>query len=87
MDLRLMTEGALIYKKAGRAFAEHSAVDHTTKEYAHGRVSTNIPNRLSPSSSAACMASSTASAKSTASATPVNSTSAGTSVQPSATTM
>jgi transposase-like protein len=40
-DAHLMTDEALIYKKAGRAFKEHSTVNHTAKEYARGRVSTN----------------------------------------------
>lgn len=37
----LMTDEALIYKKAGRQFAKHSTVNHGAKEYARGIVSTN----------------------------------------------
>ena len=37
----LMTDEALVYKKVGREFAEHSTVNHGAKEYARGRVSTN----------------------------------------------
>lgn len=37
----LMTDEATIYTKVGREFAEHSTVQHSAKEYARGRVSTN----------------------------------------------
>jgi transposase-like protein len=37
----LMTDEALIYKKAGRAFAQHSTINHGAKEYARGNATTN----------------------------------------------
>ncbi|MES3002816.1 MAG: IS1595 family transposase [Pseudomonadota bacterium] len=40
-DAHLMTDEALIYKKTGRMFKEHSTVNHAGKEYARGRVTTN----------------------------------------------
>lgn len=80
-DAHLMTDEALIYKKVGRAFKEHSTVNHTAKEYARGRVTTNtVESHPSPSSSVACMAPFTASANAIFSGTRTNSTSAGTTV-------
>ena len=40
-DAHLMTDEALVYKKAGREFKQHSTVNHTAKEYARGNVTTN----------------------------------------------
>jgi transposase-like protein len=37
----VMTDEALIYKKAGRQFAKHSTVNHGAKEYTRGIVTTN----------------------------------------------
>jgi len=38
---RLMTDSAGMYKKIGKHFASHETVDHATKEYARGDVTTN----------------------------------------------
>jgi transposase-like protein len=40
-EARLMTDEAMIYRKIGREFAEHSAVHHYKKEYVRGDVTTN----------------------------------------------
>lgn len=40
-EARLMTDESMIYRKIGRAFAEHSAVHHYAKEYVRGDITTN----------------------------------------------
>jgi hypothetical protein len=40
-EARLMTDEATMYRKIGRAFAEHSAVKHYENEYVRGDVTTN----------------------------------------------
>jgi hypothetical protein len=40
-EARLMTDQAMLYRRIGREFAEHSSVDHEAKEYVRGDVTTN----------------------------------------------
>jgi transposase-like protein len=40
-EARLMTDQAMMYRKIGREFAEHSSVDHEAKEYVRGDITTN----------------------------------------------
>lgn len=40
-DANLMTDDARIYRKIGKEFASHSAVNHSAGEYARGNVNTN----------------------------------------------
>lgn len=40
-DAHLMTDEATMYRKIGREFAQHSAVNHGEEEYARGEVTTN----------------------------------------------
>ena len=40
-EARLMTDEAMMYRKIGREFAEHSAVHHYNKEYVRGDITTN----------------------------------------------
>lgn len=40
-EARLMTDEAMMYRRIGREFAEHSAVHHYAKEYVRGDVTTN----------------------------------------------
>jgi transposase-like protein len=40
-EARLMTDEAMMYRRIGREFAEHSAVHHYNKEYVRGDVTTN----------------------------------------------
>ncbi|MFL6725180.1 MAG: IS1595 family transposase [Sphingomicrobium sp.] len=40
-EARLMTDQAMLYRKIGREFAEHSSVDHEAKEYVRGDITTN----------------------------------------------
>lgn len=41
LDSHLMTDEAKHYRKTGRMFAQHSAINHTIKEYVRGDVHTN----------------------------------------------
>jgi hypothetical protein len=40
-EARLITDEHVMYRRIGREFAEHSAVNHQNKEYARGDVTTN----------------------------------------------
>jgi len=40
-EARLMTDEHVMYRKIGREFAEHGAVNHQRKEYARGDITTN----------------------------------------------
>lgn len=40
-EARLMTDQAMLYRRIGREFAEHSSVDHEANEYVRGDVTTN----------------------------------------------
>ncbi len=40
-ETHLMTDESNIYKKVGSEFAQHSTVNHSKKEYAHGNVTSN----------------------------------------------
>jgi hypothetical protein len=40
-EARLMTDEAMMYRKIGREFAEHGAVNHQRDEYVRGDITTN----------------------------------------------
>jgi transposase-like protein len=40
-EARLMTDQAMLYRRIGREFAEHSSVDHEANEYVRGDITTN----------------------------------------------